>query len=335
MVTGRGLAVRDLGVHVDGEMLLEAITFDVAPGEIMALLGPSGCGKTTLLRSITGLQALSSGSVVIGGRDVTRVPTHKRGLALLFQEGQLFANRTVAANIAFPLRIRRLGKAQIAREVTRLLDLVGLQGFGDRSVTEMSGGERQRVALARALAVDPAAVLLDEPLSALDRQLRDRLAVDLREILKAADVSAVFVTHDHEEAFAIADTMALLRAGRIVQRGSLSEVWSRPRDAEAAAFLGYPMVLDAGQAALLGVESGLAMRRSALHVDPAGAITALVRSVRPTPDRVRLVVDVSGVGELNAVADRGFAADPGALVRLALDLDRCALLERDHNPQTG
>jgi thiamine transport system ATP-binding protein len=312
------LETRDLTVRFDGVAVVDGVSLVLPAGEVLAVLGPSGSGKSTLLRAVAGLETLDGGSVLYDGRDLAAVPTHKRGFALMFQDGQLFAHQSVAGNVGYALRLRRTPSGQVARRVAELLDLVGLPGFGDRSTTSLSGGERQRVALARALAVEPRLLLLDEPLSALDRGLRERLAHDLRDILVAAGTTALLVTHDQEEAFAVADRMALMRTGRVVQAGTVDEVWRAPVDAEAARFLGYATVLE-GQ--------GLALRRSALRLDPAGTLRGRVLSARITPDAVRLTVDVEGLGEVHAVGDPE-AETPGVGhdVRLVLDLTRAARL---------
>ena len=205
---------------------------------MLAVLGPSGCGKSTLLRAVAGLEPLSHGTIRAAGQDLARVPTHRRGFALMFQDGQLFAHLTVARNVAYALRLRRTPPSRTAARVRELLELVGLSGYDDRLPATLSGGERQRVALARALAVEPRLLLLDEPLSALDATLRERLAGELREILSLAGTTALLVTHDHEEAFALADRLAVMRDGRVVQSGVIEEVWREPVDEETALFLG-------------------------------------------------------------------------------------------------
>ena len=320
---------------------LEDVSLELRAGEVLAVLGPSGCGKSTLLRAVAGLEPVAAGSITWDGRDLAGVPTYKRGFALLFQDGQLFAHRTVGDNVGYPLRLRRTPRRQVRARVAELLELVGLSGYGDRSPATLSGGERQRVALARALATSPRLLLLDEPLSALDLTLRERLAGDLREILRASGTTALFVTHDHEEAFAVADRMALLRDGRLVQQGTLDEVWRHPVDVEAAAFLGYASVL-AGEAAARvlatlpagstatspEVASAVALRRSALRVDPDGPLRGRVVEARLTPETLRLSVDVGGIGVLDAVASGGLADAPavGAAVRLVADPSRLALV---------
>ena len=293
------------------------------------MLGPSGCGKSTLLRAVAGLEPPAAGVVRFDGVDVTRVPTHRRGFALMFQDGQLFPNLSVSSNVAYPLRMRRAPRPERDRRVAELLELVGLPGHGERAPDTLSGGERQRVALARALAVRPRLLLLDEPLSALDRALRERLAADLHDILRAEGTTALLVTHDHDEAFAVADRMAVMRAGRLVQSGTLEEVWRHPADGETARFLGYAAVVTGPPAAaLLGaaVPGALALRRSALQVDPDGPLSGTVRSARITAELTRLVVDVTAVGTVDAVAGLAVPVRAGEQVRLRLDRSRVALL---------
>ncbi len=237
------LSLDHVSVAYDGVVAVDDVSLDLAPGRVLAVLGPSGCGKSTLLRAVAGLEPLAAGSVSWAGRELDGVPTHRRGFALMFQDGQLFAHLTAGRNVGYPLRLRRVPAAQRRRRVEELLELVGMPGFADRLPGTLSGGERQRVALARALAVDPRLLLLDEPLSALDATLRTRLAVDLRRILIEAGTTALMVTHDHEEAFTVADELAVMRAGRVVQHGELDAVWRAPVDVETALFLGYARVL--------------------------------------------------------------------------------------------
>ncbi|MBJ7356945.1 ABC transporter ATP-binding protein [Nocardioides sp.] len=327
-----GLEVRHLTVEYDGVPAVVDATVDVPDGSVLAVLGPSGCGKSTLLRAVAGLEPATAGSIAWDGRDLAGVPTHKRGFALMFQDGQLFGHLTVARNVGYPLRIRRHGpgRQDVDRRVDELLALVGLDGYGDRLPATLSGGERQRVALARSLAVDPRLLLLDEPLSALDTGLRARLAGDLHAILRAAGTTALLVTHDHEEAFAVADRIAVMRAGRIVQQGDIGEVWRAPVDAETALFLGYARVLD-GEAAARVVPgaTAVAIRRSALRLDETGGLTGRVVSARVTPEQVRLVVDVDGIGALDAVAPLDRHPGPGDAVRLAVDHTRTAAIRGD------
>jgi len=338
------LRLEGVTVDYDGQPAVVDADLALPDGQVLAVLGPSGCGKSTLLRAVAGLEPLTAGRVLLGDRDMSHVPTHRRGFALMFQDGQLFAHLTVAANVGYALKLRRTPAPDSRRRVEELLDLVGLAGYGDRLPATLSGGERQRVALARALAVQPRVLLLDEPLSALDAGLRERLALDLRDILRAAGTTTVFVTHDHEEAFAVADRMAVMRAGRIVQDGPVAEVWSRPADADTALFLGYAQVLRGAAAARVLQSAGLpvtgaaptavAVRRSALALAPDGPIEGVVASARATPDQLRLVVDSPELGTVDAVARLGSHAGPGDRVRLVVDPGRVAQLPAEADPRS-
>jgi ABC-type Fe3+/spermidine/putrescine transport system ATPase subunit len=223
--------------------VLRGVSLEVPDGAIMALLGPSGCGKTTLLRVVAGIERADSGEIRIGGERIDQTPTHRRGFGMMFQDYALFPHMNVAANVAFGLRMRRMGRAAIAARAAEVLGLVGLADYGRRRVFELSGGERQRVALARALAPGPRLLMLDEPLAALDRELRERLQDELRAVLRQVGVTAIYVTHDQEEAFALADTVALLNAGRLEQVGPSEAIYRRPASLWAARFLGMRNVL--------------------------------------------------------------------------------------------
>ncbi len=327
--------MHDLSVRFHDTVAVDHVDLDLPAGSVLAVLGPSGCGKSTLLRAVAGLESPSSGSIAYDGADLAGVPTHKRGFALMFQDGQLFDHLDVAANIAYPLRLRHRSRADQRERVAELLGLVGLDDYADRLPTTLSGGERQRVALARALAVSPRLLLLDEPLSALDRGLRERLAAELHDILRRAGATAMLVTHDHEEAFAVADRMAVMREGRIVQSGTLDEVWRAPADGWTAHFLGYATVLEGEASRRLrdltapGATWGaVALRRSALRVDPTGPMTARVEEARVTLDQIRVQLDVDGAGSLPGVAPPGTDVRVGAEVRVSVDMNRMAPLPR-------
>ncbi|UNX54667.1 ATP-binding cassette domain-containing protein [Georgenia sp. TF02-10] len=238
----RGVVVRYPGAG--GETTAVAgVDLDVAPGEVLALLGPSGSGKSSLLRAVAGLEPVAAGTVAWAGADVTTTPVHRRGFGLMFQDGQLFPHRTVAGNVGYGLA--HLPRAQRRRRVAELLDLVGLTGYAGRTVPTLSGGQAQRVALARALAPAPQLLLLDEPLSALDRGLRERLTGELRDILRATGTTALYVTHDHDEAFTVADRVAVMADGRLAQVDTPTRLWRRPVSRDVAAFLGYGPFLPA------------------------------------------------------------------------------------------
>ncbi|QBR92580.1 ABC transporter ATP-binding protein [Nocardioides euryhalodurans] len=324
------LTLRDVTVALDGTPVVVDASLDLPDGEVLAVLGPSGSGKSTLLRAVAGLEPLAVGSIGWDGVDQAGVPTHKRGFALMFQDGQLFEHLTVARNVGYALKLRRAPDTDA--RVDELLELVGLPAYGGRMPATLSGGERQRVALARSLAVQPRLLLLDEPLSALDAGLRERLAADLRRILGEAGTTALLVTHDHDEAFTVADRLAVMRAGRIVQQGDIAEVWRAPVDAETALFLGYARVLDGEPAARVLVAAGLpaapsvALRRSALRVADDGVLRGTVTASRLTPEQVRLEVDVPGAGLLDAVAPLDRHAGPGDPVSLRVDHTRLAVV---------
>ncbi|HEX4189409.1 MAG TPA: ABC transporter ATP-binding protein [Marmoricola sp.] len=328
-----GLSVRDLSVRFGATTAVAQVDLEVPSGSVTAVLGPSGSGKSTLLRAVAGLESPASGSVSYAGADLARVPVHRRGFALMFQDGQLFAHQSVARNVGYPLRLRHRPAREITVRVAELLDLVGLTGFEDRSPATLSGGERQRVALARSLAVEPRMLLLDEPLSALDAGLRERLAADLAAILRTAGTTTLLVTHDHEEAFAVADRIVLMRDGRVVQGGTLDEVWRAPADAWAARFLGYAVTLEGDAARRLcdlvapqAAWTSVALRRSAIRLDEGGPLAGTVLAARVGPDQVRLELEVDGLGRLEGVADPGHRVQAGDRVALSVVPDRLAAL---------
>ncbi|MBI4329525.1 MAG: ABC transporter ATP-binding protein [Chloroflexi bacterium] len=220
-------------------LALDDLSLSVERGELLVLLGPSGCGKSTLLRLIAGLEKADAGTVTFQGEPLAGVPPERRAFGLMFQDLALFPHLSVHENIAFGLRRRRLPGAAINRRVGELLGLVNMPGYGARQVHQLSGGERQRVALARSLAPSPRLLMLDEPMGALDWTLREELYTEVRRILKTVEVASLYVTHDHNEAFAVADRIAVMQAGRIVQSGSAEEVLRAPASEFIARFLGY------------------------------------------------------------------------------------------------
>ena len=241
------LEVRNIHKTYENKPLLHDISFTVAAGETICLLGASGSGKSTLLRIIAGLELAESGYILFNGQDLTTTPPHLRDFGLVFQDYALFPHLNVNENVAFGLKMRRLGHVEITERVADSLKMVGLDEFGYRKVTDLSGGEQQRVALARALVIRPRLLMFDEPLGALDRTLREDLLNELRAILHQTEVPAIYVTHDQEEAFAIADRILILHQGEIIREGTPTDVWSAPRSAYVAEFLGLGNML-AGRA---------------------------------------------------------------------------------------
>lgn len=238
------LEVRNLFKTYEGKLLLDDISFTVAEGETICLLGASGSGKSTLLRIIAGLESPDSGLVSFDNLDLTTTPPHLRDFGLVFQDYALFPHLNVNDNVAFGLKMRHVGQAETARRVATSLELVSLAKFGNRKVTDLSGGEQQRVALARALAIQPRLLMFDEPLGALDRALREGLLNELRMILHRTKIPAIYVTHDQEEAFTIADRVLILHEGEIVREGTPADVWANPQSPFVAGFLGSGNILD-------------------------------------------------------------------------------------------
>ncbi|MCZ2804818.1 ABC transporter ATP-binding protein [Modestobacter sp. VKM Ac-2983] len=237
--------VKDYGLAVPA---VDGVSLTIEPGEFMTLLGPSGSGKTTTLNLIAGFETLTSGRIAFNGDDVSNLPPHKRDLGMLFQNYALFPHMTVAQNVAYPLRERKVSKAEITRRVAEVLELVQLTGRDDNVPSQLSGGQQQRVALARAIVFDPKALLLDEPLGALDRNLRGALQAEIQRIHREVGSTFVFVTHDQEEAMSLSDRIALFNSGRIEQVGSPETLYREPETLFTATFLGDSNVFELAQA---------------------------------------------------------------------------------------
>ncbi len=280
---GLDLSLRGLVKRYGGQEVLRDVSLEVPEGSFLTLLGPSGSGKTTLLMAIAGFVAPDAGSVLLGGRDITRLPPERRGFGMVFQGYALFPHMTVAENVAFPLRARGIGRARQAEKVRGALDLVQLSRFAERRPAELSGGQQQRVALARALVFDPALLLLDEPLSALDRQLRGELQAELRALHRRIGRSFVNVTHDQEEALGLSDRIAILNHGVLVQQGSPAELYDAPRTRFVAGFLGRANFLQGVVAGPGAVRWGEALLRVA-RAPFGGPVLLALR-----PERIRLL----------------------------------------------
>ncbi|MEZ5411558.1 MAG: ABC transporter ATP-binding protein [Acidimicrobiales bacterium] len=257
------LSIRGATVAFGAVRAIDGVSLEVAPGETVAVVGPSGSGKSTLLRAIAGLEPLVAGEIRAGGRSLAGVPVPQRDLGLMFQDHALFPHLDVAGNVAFGLRMKRWPAERQRARVGELLELVGLAGMERRAVHELSGGEAQRVALARALAPEPALLMLDEPFGSLDRVLREQLTAEVRRLLRELGQTALHVTHDQGEAFALADRVAVLAGGRLVQVGEPAELWRHPATRFVAEFLGHPnlwpaSVGDGGRVLVAGVDLGVA-----------------------------------------------------------------------------
>jgi ABC-type Fe3+/spermidine/putrescine transport system ATPase subunit len=278
------LSVSHLTKSFDAKLILNDVSLDIAAHEIVCLLGPSGCGKTTLLRLIAGLESADSGGITFDGQDIQNVPVHQRQFGLMFQDFALFPHKNVWDNVIFGLRMQNLPADQIQQLGREALEMVGLSGIERRDVHQLSGGERQRVALARSLAPKPKLLMLDEPLGALDRQLREELMIELRRILKAAQLTSIYVTHDQSEAFAVADRVAVMNVGRIEQIDTPLNLYAQPATEFVARFLGMPNLI---RGTILSQAAGVAVINTALGVvhvttdrplQPDQAVTLLIRS---------------------------------------------------------
>ena len=280
------LELRDLAKRFGTHQAVKSLDLTVAPGEFVTLLGPSGCGKTTTLNMIAGFIAPDSGSIRLAGRAVEQLAPFRRDLGIVFQDYALFPHRSVFENIAFGLRMRKVSRTEIVSRVTDAMQMVRLDGLGDRRPAQLSGGQRQRVALARALVIRPALLLLDEPLSNLDLKLREEMRAEISALQRRLGIAAVFVTHDQDEALTMSDRIAVMRAGRIEQLGSARAIYDTPATAFVATFIGSTNMIPATMVGPCGA-SGLALLRT-----PAGEVriaanprlspgTALLLTVRP------------------------------------------------------
>ena len=320
------LVLRALTKHFGSAVAVDGIDLDVRPGEFLTLLGPSGSGKTTTLRMVAGFMAPTSGSIEIDGSDMTRVPPHRRDVGMVFQNYALFPHMTAAENVAFPLRMRRRPGAEIKKRVGEALDLVKLGSFGDRYPRQLSGGQQQRIALARAVVFEPRLLLMDEPLGALDRKLRESLQLEIIRVSRELGATVLYVTHDQEEALVMSDRIAIFSMGRIEQLGSGADLYDRPASLFVADFIGESNILR-GRYEVDGGAGGWMTRdetrwrvgaASAGRSDVAsGAAAALV--VRP--ERMRVLADGAtpdGLNTADATVDEVLYLGPDIKYQLAL-----------------
>ena len=307
-MTGVEVSLRGLHRRYGHVVALDGLDLTLAPGELVALLGPSGCGKTTTLRLLAGLEDADGGQVTVDGADITHVPSNKRDMGMVFQAYSLFPHMTVRDNVAFGLKLRRQGRTERERRAMEMLELVGLTAQAGRYAHQLSGGQQQRVALARALAISPKVLLLDEPLSALDAKVRAQLRDEIRRIQLEVGTTTLFVTHDQEEALAIADRVGVMRDGHIEQLGTPTDIYSRPATSFVAEFVGLTNRLSgtvtSGSVNVRGCVLPLAdpttpdgqatvlVRPEAVTVSQSGPITGTVIAVTFLGASSRITVDL-------------------------------------------
>ncbi|MFC5800525.1 ABC transporter ATP-binding protein [Streptomyces formicae] len=306
--TGASLRLLGLRRAFGATVALDGLDLDVAPGELLALLGPSGCGKTTALRVLAGFEQPDEGQALLDGEDLVPVPANRRDTAMVFQSYSLFPHLTAADNVAFGLRMRKVGGAERRARAAELLELIGLPGHGGRFPHQLSGGQQQRVALARALALRPRLLLLDEPLSALDAQVRVALREEIRRLQLELGITTVFVTHDQEEALSMADRVAVMNQGRLEQCATPTELYARPATDFVAEFIGT-MNRVPGRAVEGGLVEVLGVRLPAEEPAGSGAVQVLIR-----PEALEVAADASGTARVTGTAFHG----PTTRVRVAL-----------------
>ena len=326
MTTGATVELVGVTKSYGSHQALAGIDLTIAPGEFIALLGPSGCGKTTALRALSGLESINTGQILIDGMDVAGTPTNKRDIGMVFQSYSLFPHMTALENVEFGLRMRRVEKTERRARAVETLDLVGLGAFGERFAHQLSGGQQQRVALARALVTRPRVLLLDEPLSALDAKVRVQLRDEIRRIQTELGITTLFVTHDQEEALAVADRVAVMREGRIEQIGTPEQLYVTPSTPFVADFVGLsnrvPGDLTAGT-----VSIGETTLAALGDPQPDGPVTALVRPEDLAFDSTGLPATVVASSFLGSLRRTQVRLDDGLVLAVQHD--------GDQHPQPG
>jgi putative spermidine/putrescine transport system ATP-binding protein len=311
-------------IYDGGVRAVDAVAMEIRQGEFFSLLGPSGCGKTTTLRMIAGFDTPSTGAIRVDGADITHVPAHKRDMAMVFQNYALFPHRTVAENVAFGLRMRRLERETIARKVKAALAMVELSGLEDRYPGQLSGGQQQRVALARAIVIEPRVLLCDEPLGALDKKLRQQMQFELKQLQKSLGVTLVFVTHDQEEALAMSDRIAVMNCGRVEQVGTPIEIYDQPETRFVADFIGDTNIFRGERVAnaavpKLAVGNGLTLTLPSSAHTGTGVLSVALRpekiGLAPAGDARRATADACANGVIESTNFLGGAV----LYRIALE----------------
>ncbi len=295
---GERVEIRSASKIYGSVRALDDVSLDIAPQEFVSLLGPSGSGKTTLLGILGGFVQPSAGTILFGGRDVTFTPPHKRDIGIVFQNYALFPHMNVGENVAFPLRARRLPKSTYAERVRAALAMVDLAGYEERGIGQLSGGQRQRVALARAMIFEPRLILMDEPLSALDKQLRETMQIELRQLHKRLGATIIYVTHDQREALTMSDRVAILKDGKLVQIDKPSRLHDHPANAFVASFIGEATLLPVARAGSDAVSLAGTLIRTARTLPPTGELVLAVQTEK------LLIEDGAGAPERNRFSAR-------------------------------
>jgi putative spermidine/putrescine transport system ATP-binding protein len=297
-VGGERVEIRSASKFYGSVRALDNVSLDIAPQEFVSLLGPSGSGKTTLLGILGGFVQPSSGSVHFGGRDVTYTPPHKRDIGVVFQNYALFPHMSVGENVAFPLRARRLPKSTYAERVRGVLAMVDLAGYEERGISQLSGGQRQRVALARAMIFEPRLILMDEPLSALDKQLRETMQIELRQLHKRLAATIIYVTHDQREALTMSDRVAILKDGKLVQIDRPTSLHDHPANAFVASFIGEATLLPVQRVANNSVSLAGTVLKTSRPIAPSAELVLAVQTEK------LLIEDGTGTPERNRFSAR-------------------------------